>query len=108
MSGRTRGRRNPSVSTTRHAGLRTCVGCRARDERSALLRVVALAGNDAAHDDVAGLVPDERGRLPGRGAWLHPRPDCLDLADQRRAFPRALRITHKVDLTRLRDWIEQR
>jgi len=73
-----------------------------------LLRVVALAGNDAAHDDVAVLVPDVRGRLPGRGAWLHPRLACLDLADQRRAFPRALRITHKVDLARLREWIGQR
>jgi predicted RNA-binding protein YlxR (DUF448 family) len=51
------------------------------------------------------LVPDERGRLPGRGAWLHPRLACLDLADQRRAFPRALRITQAVDLTQLREWI---
>lgn len=84
------------------------MGCRTRDERSALLRVVALPGNDAAHTDVALLVPDERGRLPGRGAWLHPRLDCLDLADQRRAFPRALRITHGVDLTRLREWIAGR
>ena len=108
VSGRSRGRHDPPVSSTRHAGLRTCVGCRARDERSALLRVVALAGNGTAHTGVPLLVPDERGRLPGRGAWLHPRLDCLDLADQRRAFPRALRITHAVDLTQLREWIAQR
>ncbi|WP_446665533.1 YlxR family protein [Flexivirga sp. B27] len=107
VSGRTRDRRNPPDSAPRHAGLRTCVGCRARDERSALLRVVALAGNDAARTDVSLLVPDERGRLPGRGAWLHPRLDCLDLAVQRRAFPRALRITHGVDLARVRDRIAE-
>ncbi|MGN6414156.1 YlxR family protein [Flexivirga sp.] len=105
VSGRTRGRRNPPVPATGHAGLRTCVGCRTRDERSALLRVVALVGNDAEQPTVALVVPDTRGRLPGRGAWLHPRLDCLDKADQRRALPRALRITTAVDLTRVREWI---
>ncbi|GGB40346.1 hypothetical protein GCM10011492_33940 [Flexivirga endophytica] len=73
-----------------------------------MLRVVALVGNDAAQTDVSLLVPDGGGRLPGRGAWLHPRPDCLDKADQRRAFPRALRITHAVDLTPVREWIAGR
>lgn len=29
--------------------------------------------------------------LPGRGAWLHPDPDCLTAAVKRRAFARALR-----------------
>lgn len=28
---------------------------------------------------------------PGRGAWLHPDPDCLAEAVRRRAFARALR-----------------
>jgi uncharacterized protein len=39
------------------------------------------------------LVPDPRHRLPGRGAWLHPTGDCLDLAIRRRAFGRALRLS---------------
>lgn len=116
MSGRTRARRNPPIIPSRHAGLRTCVGCRTRDERSVLLRVVALVGNDATQHrvqrdverDVAVLVPDERGRLPGRGAWLHPRLDCLEKAVQRRAFPRALRITQEVDPTQVREWIAGR
>lgn len=54
------------------------------------------------------LVPDERGRLPGRGAWLHPRPDCLEQAVQRRAFSRALRITQVVDPAQIREWIAER
>lgn len=29
--------------------------------------------------------------LPGRGAWLHPDPACLETAVKRRAFSRALR-----------------
>lgn len=62
--------------------IRTCVGCREQADAAALLRVVAQGGS---------AVVDERCRLPGRGAWLHPRRDCLDLALRRRAVPRALR-----------------
>jgi len=45
------------------------------------LRVVVIEG---------ACVPDQHGRLPGRGAHLHPDLACLDLAERRRAFPRAL------------------
>ena len=69
---------------------RTCVGCRRRDVRSALLRVVAEWNDTGEH--VARVVPDPRLRLPGRGAWLHPTPECLDLAVRRKAFGRALRV----------------
>ncbi|HEY9414092.1 MAG TPA: YlxR family protein [Pseudonocardia sp.] len=63
--------------------VRTCVGCRLRSSATGLLRVVAVDGV---------LTPDPRRRLPGRGAWLHPDPECLDRALRRRAFPRALRV----------------
>ena len=63
--------------------VRTCVGCRDRASRAALIRVVVQ--NDE-------LVFDERGALPGRGAWLHPSPECLDTALRRKAFARALRV----------------
>jgi predicted RNA-binding protein YlxR (DUF448 family) len=68
--------------------VRTCVGCRRRAARHELLRVVAT-------DDGTGpvLVPDPDRRLPGRGANLHPTPDCLALALRRRAFSRALRVS---------------
>ncbi|WP_406249804.1 YlxR family protein [Microbacterium sp. M] len=68
--------------------VRTCVGCRARASRSDLLRVVAQDG---------ALVIDERAVLPGRGAWVHPDPECLDKALRRRAFARALRVTAPLD-----------
>jgi len=64
--------------------VRTCVGCRGRAPRSALIRVVHSNGE---------LVLDERAVLPGRGAWLHPTPECLDAAMRRRAFARALRVS---------------
>ena len=43
------------------------------------------------------LVPDPQRRLPGRGAWLHPDPECLRAAERRRAFPRALRTREMLD-----------
>ncbi len=68
--------------------VRTCIGCRARASRSALLRVVAQDGV---------LIPDERAVLPGRGAWVHPTQECLDKAIRRRAFGRALRVSAALD-----------
>jgi predicted RNA-binding protein YlxR (DUF448 family) len=54
------------------------------------------------------LVPDPRARITGRGAWLHPDPDCLDLAVRRRALPRALKVTVPLDVTAVRTEIERR
>jgi predicted RNA-binding protein YlxR (DUF448 family) len=79
--------------------VRTCVGCRVRGARTELLRVVAVGGV---------LVPDPRARLAGRGAWLHPVADCLDLAVRRRALPRALRVPAPLDDTAVREEIERR
>lgn len=47
------------------------------------------AGSDAAGRPV--VVPDPDGTAPGRGAHLHPTPECYDLAVRRKAFSRALR-----------------
>jgi predicted RNA-binding protein YlxR (DUF448 family) len=52
-------------------------------------------------------VPDERRRLPGRGAHLHRDPACLALAERRRALPRALRATAPLDLAALHEWFAQ-
>ncbi|MBD0292013.1 MAG: YlxR family protein [Jiangellaceae bacterium] len=84
---------------------RTCVGCRARADKSDLLRVVAVT--DDARPGVAVLAPDRLGRLPGRGAYLHPHPRCLELAERRRAFRRALRLTGPPDTSALRRWVAQ-
>ena len=50
----------------------------------------------------AGLTPDPRRRLPGRGAWVHPVPECLTRAERRSAFPRALRVPGPLDVDRVR------
>lgn len=64
--------------------IRTCVGCRARAEAPSLVRV-------AWDESVNRLAVDSRRRLGGRGAWLHPKADCLEMAVRRKAFGRALR-----------------
>ena len=55
----------------------------------------------------AVLVPDLHKRLPGRGAHLHPDLTCLDLAERRRAFPRALRTPGPLNAGRVRAAVEQ-
>ncbi|GHJ36368.1 YlxR family protein [Streptomyces sp. TS71-3] len=84
MSGRTHVRVCPE---------RTCVGCRERAAKHDLLRIVRV--EDAC-------VPDLRGTLPGRGAYVHPVLVCLNLAERRRAFTRAFRARGQLDTGALR------
>ena len=81
--------------------VRTCVGCRRRDQQTVLLRVVRVAGDGG---DLA--VVDGHRSLPGRGAWLHPDLQCLELAERRRAFPRALR-TGPLDTSPVRSALDR-
>jgi len=75
-----------------------CVGCRATVDKADLLRVVATDGM---------LSPDPLARRSGRGAYLHPDLGCLDAAERRRAFPRALRVPGPLDPAVLRAHVEQ-
>ena len=90
VSGRTRVRACPQ---------RTCVGCRKRSDKPDLLRVVLLSRGRC--------VPDLRGTLPGRGAYLHPTSACLENAVRRRAFNRAFRGPGPFDVAELRHQVEQ-
>ncbi|MGW4323162.1 YlxR family protein [Streptomyces sp. NPDC004684] len=89
MSGRTRDRVCPE---------RTCVGCRERAAKTDLLRIVAIEDE---------CVPDPRGTLPGRGAYVHPALVCLDQAVRRRAFTRALRAPGALDTKALHRHVER-
>ena len=61
--------------------VRMCAGCRGREDKSKLLRIVARDG--------AGMV-DPAQTAPGRGVYLHPSRDCLDRATKRRSIGRSL------------------
>jgi predicted RNA-binding protein YlxR (DUF448 family) len=82
--------------------VRTCVGCRKRELAVELLRVVAVRDGNG----ICAATVDTAGNLPGRGAWLHPDPQCLHTAIRRRAFGRALRITGSPDLTAVTEYVE--
>ncbi|RAV07274.1 YlxR family protein [Mycolicibacterium sp. GF69] len=79
--------------------VRTCVGCRKRELAVELLRVVAVGNVDGSGNRPSAVTVDPARKLPGRGAWLHPNPQCLDAAIRRRAFGRALRITGSPDVS---------
>jgi predicted RNA-binding protein YlxR (DUF448 family) len=99
VSGESAGQ-SPLEQAPRQGPVRTCVGCRVRASRAVLLRVVAVeAGGEIV------VVPDPHHRLAGRGAWIHPDPSCLDLAERRRAFPRALRRVGPLDSTAVREFL---
>ncbi|KAA1420759.1 YlxR family protein [Mumia zhuanghuii] len=72
--------------------VRTCIGCRARVDKSDLVRVVAIHG-----EAITVVTPDLLGSAPGRGAHLHLDLACLERAKQRKAFARALRVEGPLD-----------
>jgi predicted RNA-binding protein YlxR (DUF448 family) len=80
---------------------RSCVGCGRVADKSELVRLVARR---AAPDGGAIAVLDERGTLPGRGAYLCRAPagalpahDCLARALRRGAVSRTLRARVTMD-----------
>ncbi|MBP7971280.1 MAG: YlxR family protein [Candidatus Nanopelagicales bacterium] len=78
--------------------IRTCVGCRAREDKTNLVRVVAIGDQ---------VVVDERALLPGRGAYLHSTPNCLESAIRRKAFARALRQRSPLDTEPVQHYVSQ-
>ena len=70
------------METPRHLPVRTCVACREEAGKRRLVRLVRRP--DGA------IVVDLTGRLPGRGAYLHPDPECIEIARRRRSVDRAL------------------
>ena len=77
---------------------RTCIGCRKRDSSADLLRMTVSGGR---------VLPDPAHRAPGRGAHLHPVTECLDLAERRKAFPRAFKVPGPLDISLVRELVEQ-
>lgn len=68
--------------------VRTCIGCRARDRKSSLVRVVS---------GTAGLTLDPSGSALGRGAYMHAARGCVEAASRPGALARALRTGVSTD-----------
>ena len=75
--------------------VRTCVGCRGRFEKAALLRWVVRDGRAS---------PDPRARRPGRGGYVCRREECWDKLLARKGGPdfrteeRAFRLAIRGDV----------
>jgi predicted RNA-binding protein YlxR (DUF448 family) len=67
-----------------------------------LLRVVAVSTGNGEY----AVIVDSRSNLPGRGAWLHPEPHCVQQAIRRRAFTKALRIAGSPDTSAVVEHLE--
>ena len=64
--------------------MRQCMGCRERKPKREMLRVVR------SPEGTVSL--DFRGKLPGRGAYVCPNPECLKKAVRSKALERNLEV----------------
>ncbi len=81
----TRGEGGPDAKRPGRVGTRTCVACRQEAGKGSLIRVVR---------DASGVATvDATGRAPGRGAYLHRDPACVEIARKKRALDRALKAS---------------
>jgi predicted RNA-binding protein YlxR (DUF448 family) len=74
---------------------RTCVSCREKAQKDELERFV--------YHDEAGLIFDLRRKAPGRGAYVHARPECLQRAAEKGGFARGFKRSVQVDAQKLLD-----
>jgi predicted RNA-binding protein YlxR (DUF448 family) len=87
------------LGAERAAGpVRTCIGCRARDEVGNLVRVTAQGG----------ICVVDRGRgTSGRGAYVHPRQECIDRVERTSILARALRVPGPISMDGVRTVVLQ-
>ena len=85
--------------TTPRQRPRTCVACREESPKRALIRIV--------RSPAGAVFLDERGKLPGRGAYLCADRECLEKARKTKGLARALKTDIPEDLyDRLAEYIE--
>jgi len=66
----------------RHVPIRQCVGCGTKRPKRELVRVVRTPQGD--------VVVDPTGRKAGRGAYICPSQECLELAVRSRRLQKSL------------------
>lgn len=71
--------------SARHSPVRRCAACRRTAPKQTLLRFVR-------DPHTLQVQVDPAQKLPGRGAYLCPSPECLRLALKRKSLERALKV----------------
>ena len=83
--------------------LRTCIGCRARNFSFRLLRLVIITTRKGINFISTDPVPG----LPGRGAWLHSKLHCTQLALSKQAFNKAFKLKTSPDISKIFEYIKE-
>ncbi len=78
--------------------VRTCAGCREQRPREALVRLAVVP-------EPPYVVADARGRLGGRGVWVHGDRKCLEIAARKGGIARSLRRPVQLDPDAIADAI---
>jgi uncharacterized protein len=85
------------MTRRKHIPQRMCVACRESQDKKTLVRIVRTP---------EGLMVDETGKLPGRGAYLHSDPACWEQGIKG-SLAKALRTEiSATDRERLRSYLE--
>ncbi len=85
------------MTRRKHQPQRMCVACRQSQDKKALVRLVRTA---------EGVLVDETGKLPGRGAYLHADPSCWEIG-MKKSLQNALRTAlSESDLDRLQRYMD--
>ncbi|QSO45379.1 RNase P modulator RnpM [Alicyclobacillus mengziensis] len=71
------------MQKVRKVPLRKCVGCQEMSDKRQLLRVVLTPEGE--------VLLDPTGKQNGRGAYLHGKLECLQLARKKKSLERALK-----------------
>jgi predicted RNA-binding protein YlxR (DUF448 family) len=84
-----------------HSPERTCIGCNTADQKREMVRLSASGD---------GIAIDWDDRLPGRGAYLHARADCLErfVVSKVREFRSLRRKIEREERVRIADEVRRR
>lgn len=78
------------MSRIKHIPLRTCIGCGEKKAKRELLRIVRTEDGRVFFDST--------GKASGRGTYICPKIECLDLALKKKAFSYALKCEISVEV----------
>jgi uncharacterized protein len=88
---------SPKSRPPRRQPQRTCIICRQTSDKRTLVRIVRTAA--------AGVLVDERGKVPGRGAYLCQQNSCWQTALGGQALQHALKTSlNDVEKQQLREY----
>ena len=88
---------SPKSRPPRRQPQRTCIICRQTSDKRTLVRIVRTAA--------AGVQVDERGKVPGRGAYLCQQISCWQTALGGQALQHALKTSlNDVEKQQLREY----